>query len=152
MTFGFFWNPSGGGGATPDLTSLLSRVSALEAKNVYVDATTAGALDPGLHLFKSSGGGFAATLNYVAGRRYEIRDADNLSLQNVTLGTATDTFNVGDDTNVAGPFTFDVHHSAVEVVADPATADLYHIYYLGGIVADPVVPPEQLTAILPFSM
>lgn len=137
--------------SAPQADTLEARVAALELKKRYLRRTANDTLTCGSYLLDSSGGTFETLLTHEPGESINLRDASDLSIGNVTLGAAGDSFNVGGASVVSGPLTLDVHHAAIEIVSDPDTADLYHLYYLGGII-ETDTPPEQLTATLPFTM
>ena len=104
----------------------------------------------GEYLLDSSGGPFAVPLDYAAGVVWEFRDTGGAQTNNITVGTPLDTFNLGDGLQT-GPLVVDTPQVVAEIVADPDTERLFHVYFHSGIAA-PAIPPEQLVATLPFTM
>ena len=107
-------------------------------------------ISSGCYLLDSSAGPFAVLLDYVAGAVCELRDTGGAQANNITVGTPLDTFNLGDGLQT-GPLVVDTPQVVAEIVADPDTERLFHVYFHSGIAA-PAIPPEQLVATLPFTM
>ena len=130
----------------------LTPVTVPSAKSsVRLNSSNDGAtISPGCYLLDSSAGPFAVLLDYVAGAVCELRDIGGAQANNISAGTQLDIFNLGDGLQT-GPLVVDTPQVAAEIVADPDTARLFHVYFHSGIAA-PAIPPEQLVATLPFTM
>lgn len=92
---------------------------------------------PGRYRLDSSGGPFSILLDHDPDKDYIFADIDDADDNNITIGSAADTFNGG-----PGPLVIDISRTVTRVIAMPA-ANTYEVYAYPGLGYHTSIQAEQ---------